>query len=1222
MAIRINFDSTHNAQSPTFILATKSGRKIGKLPAYQIAFRDALNNASDVQFKVNKVDCVSKNTANKTVHMKPISIHDVISTMTGYVKVGSITTDKYKELIEYAMISSHISNTLLQFRGESETYKFRSIIFEYSEEASIINIVNEDNDAILLQIKSDGYIYVNNAGSIGLIADESCKIDLSFDIPLSVVDNKFWNQIRDFKLMYCREYNRWFEIYVEIDESNSLVKNITAKSLGEAELSQINLYEIEINTETDIARDDYAPTVLFDETNPKTSLLNRIMEKAPHYKIDHVDVSIANIQRTFTFDSTSIYDAFQEIAQEINCLFVVDVTTDSDGNICRAVSVFDLESYCLECGKRDEFVGACPNCGSDNVLSGYGKDTTIFVSTDNLADNIHYSTNVDSVKNCFKLIAGDDLMTATLVNCNPNGSGYIWYVSDETKEDMSKELVARLDEYDAQYEYYQKEHETIITGDLLGQYNGLIDKYTEYSSDLEKIPESIIGYPALMNAYYNTIDLYLFLDSGLMPNVEMQDTTAIKEVVKLNAANLSPVAVQDISKVSSATASSAVLAMAKTIVDPRYQVKIKESLLDGTTWVGIFTVTNYSDEEDTATSARINVEINDNYEDFVKQKLDKALNQSADEATDIVALFDLSSDQFINEIKKYSLSRLTSFHDACQTGLDILIEQGVADKETWANQDPDLYREIYEPLYNKLTFLKNEIKTREAEIAIIIGVYDKTGELVTDGLQTFLERERDTIQNILNFESFLGEELWLEFVAYRREDTYQNENYISDGLNNAELFERALEYIEVAKKDIFKSATLQHSISATLKNLLVMKEFSAIVDYFEVGNWIRVRVDGNVYKLRIIEYEIDYDNLANISIVFSDVKNGAAGVSDAESIMSQAASMSSSYGAVSRQASQGKKSNQQLNDWVTKGLALTKMKIIDSAENQNITFDTHGLLCKEYLPITDTYDDKQLKLINRGLYLTDDNWLTSRAGIGDFTFYNPATGKMEETYGVIADTLVGNLILSEKVGIYNTRNSITLDEYGVVITTDNVNVTENQTAFTIRKKTLDDDGNEYLTEVMYIDSDGNLVLNGTIRINSSADTTVSTLDDLTDTNRWTAQINEAVHNESQAIYDSIDQKYTSVLDEATSQLEQYKADIGQYMQFDEDGLTLGALTSSFKTVIDNQRLAFKEGDTVVSYISNSQLYITDAVINNTLILGNFFFSPRSDGGVSLTWQGD
>ena len=298
------------------------------------------------------------------------------------------------------------------------------------------------------------------------------------------------------------------------------------------------------------------------------------------------------------------------------------------------------------------------------------------------------------------------------------------------------------------------------------------------------------------------------------------------------------------------------------------------------------------------------------------------------------------------------------------------------------------------------------------------------------------------------------------------------------------------------------------------------------------------------------------------------------------------------------------------------------MKIIDSAENQNITFDTHGLLCKEYLPITDTYDDKQLKLINRGLYLTDDNWLTSRAGIGDFTFYNPATGKMEETYGVIADTLVGNLILSEKVGIYNTRNSITLDEHGVVITTDNVNVAENQTAFTIRKKTLDDNGNEYLTEVMYIDSDGNLVLNGTIRINSSADTTVSTLDDLTDTNRWTAQINEAVHNESQAIYNSIDQKYTSVLDEATRQLEQYKSDIGQYMQFDEDGLTLGALTSSFKTVIDNQRLAFKEGDTVVSYISNSQLYITDAVINNTLILGNFFFSPRLDGGVSLTWQGD
>ena len=76
------------------------------------------------------------------------------------------------------------------------------------------------------------------------------------------------------------------------------------------------------------------------------------------------------------------------------------------------------------------------------------------------------------------------------------------------------------------------------------------------------------------------------------------------------------------------------------------------------------------------------------------------------------------------------------------------------------------------------------------------------------------------------------------------------------------------------------------------------------------------------------------------------------------------------------------------------------------------------------------------------------------------------------------------------------------------------------------------------------------------------------------------------------------------------------------MQFGDDGLTLGATTSQFKTVIDNQGMYFKQGDTIVSYVNNNQLHIPNAVIEHTLILGDFFFSPRADGGVSLTWQGD
>lgn len=1091
MAVKINFDSTHNVILPTLVLTTRNGRKIGKILYNNLIFKDSMNQYAEFSFDINKVDYDSK--------------------------------------------------------------------------------------------------------------------------------NNLWTQIVDFKLLWVREWNKLFEIYVELDKSNDIIKNVSAKSLGEAELSQINLYNIEINTENDILREDYKPTVLFDKNDPKASLLSRILEKASHYNIGHVDSSISDIQRTFTFDNITIYDAFQKISEEINCLFVMDCYLDSDGNIMREINVYDLESYCVACGERGNFISSCDKCGSDNILHGYGEDTTIFITTENLADNIRFSTDNGSVKNCFKLEAGDDLMTATIVNCNPNGSGYIWYISDEFKNDMSNELVEKLNSYDKQYDYYQNEYNIKISEDLTSKYNSLINKYSSFTDEFDEIVDTIKGYPSLMKNYYDTIDFYLFLNNSLMPNVEISETTAELEIAKLNYSSLSPVSVTNLEVCSAATAENAVLSMAKIIVDSRYQVKVSESKFIDNIWSGIFIVTNYSNSEDTATSSIVTCEINDNYEDFIKQKINKTLNNSIsdEDITNIIQIFELSLNDFSNELKKYSLTRLKSFYDSCQSCIDVLIEQGVSNNETWADKNPNLYNELYLPYYNKLNAISEEIKIREDEIAIIIGVYDKDGEILSEGIQTFLDYEKNKIQKALNFEEYLGDKLWTEFIAYRREDTYNNDNYISDGLNNSELFQKALEFIETAKKDIFKSATLQHSISASLKNLLVIKEFEPIIDYFEVGNWIRINVDGNIYKLRLLEYEIDFNNLENISITFSDVTIVANGINDVESILNQATSIATSYDAVAKQAQQGNQGQKQLNDWVTNGLSLTKVKIIDSADNQNMSWDNHGLLCREYLPLDGNYDDKQLKLINRGLYLTDDNWLTSKAGIGDFTFWNPETQKIEEDYGVIANTLVGNLILSKKVGIYNTNNSIVMDENGLIITSDNNNNNNfNQRLFTIQKK-----NDEVTTPVMYIDSDGNLVLNGSIKVNTVSDTNVNTLDDIADINRFSGLVNDIVHTESQNIYMTIDERYTSVLQETTNQLNQYKAEVGQYMQFNNDGLTLGAINSVFKTVIDNRRLAFYDGDTIVAYISNNQLFIPNAVIENTLTLGKFFLASRSDGGFSITWQG-
>jgi len=1044
--------------------------------------------------------------------------------------------------------------------------------------------------------------------------ETSFKVDKYKDY----VKYHLWEELTDFKLAYCKEFDVWFELYVEKFDERNIIKNISGISLGEAELSQIKVYGIEINTDDDIARDDYEVSILYSKDKPKTSILHRLMEKAPHYKIKYVASTLVNLQRSFSFDGISLYDAFNEISEELNCIFVIDSGMSEDGKPKREISVYDLESYCVDCGHREEFSSKCPKCGSDNILPGYGEDTSIFISSNNLADDITFTTDKDSVKNCFRLEAGDDLMTATVKMCNPNGSQYIWYISDEIKADMSEELSSKISEYDELFKYYANEYAMNIDESVLNAYNDLIRKYYPMNDALQTVSTPIVGYPQLMNAYFNTIDLYLYLHDAMMPSVEAARTTAGLQAAKLGYSSMSPVAVADTSKVSTASANSAVLAVAKTLVSPLYQVKVNEGILDGMVWTGSFKVTNYSDEEDTAISPRFDIVITDDFQTSIKQRLNSSLSGNSDDVTNIVTLFNLPLSEFELELKKYCQVSLSAFENMCQACLNILIENGIANDDNWRTQDVDLYTILYEPYYNKLLAIQAELKLRESELALIIGKKNSDGDFVITGLQNAIDDENEIIQDRLNFQDYLGDELWLEFAAYRRDDTYSNSNYISDGLNNVELFEKAREFLDIAQKEIFKSATLQHTISANLKNLLSMQEFQPIVEHFQVGNWLRIRIDDDIFRLRLLSYDIDYDAIEKLSVTFSDVQRTMSGLSDVQSILNQAASMGSSYDAVKRQSKKGKKSNEQLVDWVDKGLALTKLKIIDNADQQNISWDEYGLLCRRYNEFSEDYGDEQLKIINCGLYLTDDNWKTSKAGIGKFTFWNPKSEETEEAYGVIADTLVGNLILTEEIGIYNVGSSVVIDKNGLTITAD---AQENLKAMTIQRKEYDADGNASILPVMYIDAQGNLVLTGSVKIQAGFDSNISDINDLCNPDKFTDTIQGIVNTESQNIYSSIDGKYKDIIDKTTAQLEQYKADIGQYMTFNEDGLTLGATTSDFKTVIDNQSMRFKQGDETVAYINNNQLYIENATVKQTLMLGNFFFSPRSDGGVSLTWMG-
>lgn len=928
--------------------------------------------------------------------------------------------------------------------------------------------------------------------------------EISFDVYKEIdgVECQLWDDIRDFRLVYIPHldtstFNPWYELSVEVDENDCTIKHCQGVHLQEAELGQLTLNGVEINTEDDIARDDYSPTIIYDPKNPEASALDRILkDKASHYTIVHVDSSIANLQRTFSWDGSSIKDAFDDIANEVECLFKYGEYTNNDGKIHRTISVYDLNDRCMECGERGSFTTkVCPKCGSANINYGYGTDSGIFLSHENFAGDITYSSNKDSVKNCFRLVAGDDLMTATIRNINPSGSQYIWYLSDSVRADMSQALQDKLKAYDTEYESYSTEKQIDIPSTVISEYNALINKYKLYDDTLTNIKYPIIGYSALTDVYYSALNFYSLLKTTLAPASEHgEKTTAAKELTKLTTNTLSPLGIQNAEISSSATVTSAVQNYAKVFIDTSlYRITAKCNTYEAKVWKGTITLTGYSDDEDTATSAELTVYVSDATPDFIKCQIEKAMKKNNVDATGTVALFKKNESEFKQALSFYSVDNLNILASIARGCLDILIQQGVADPEN------ELYSSMYLPYYNRSVWIQDELREREAEVLKLRGTRSNP-----DGVLDYIEKQRQAIANKLDLRSYLGETLWVEFCSFRRDDTYQNDNFISDGLSDTELIAQAKEFIKNAEREIVKSATLQHTISCNLNNFLLVKEqdveespvpivtldgvhiithdqlylvkgnatFSPLLVNFEVGNWVHIEIDGVVYKLRLTSYKIDYDNLDKLDVEFSDVTYGLDYMSDTQSILAQAQSMATSYSMVQHQANKGNNANKQIMDMVENGLNLTNKRIVNAADNQNMVVDESGLLMREKNEFGDDYSAEQTKIINHGFYYTNDGWKTVKTGLGKYIYYDPETGTYKEDYGIIAHKIVGNIILGNELGIYNTSGSVKIDQNGMTITADASDT--NKDLFTLQRK--NEDGS--YTKYVYVDDDGNIKING------------------------------------------------------------------------------------------------------------------------------------------------
>ncbi len=823
--------------------------------------------------------------------------------------------------------------------------------------------------------------------------------DLSFTV-YKTVDGKpcrLWNQLVNFRLIWVKEYNEWFQIKVAIDDSEPITKKvITATSLCEAELSQ-RLLTIEINTPDDIKRADYInPTIFYNPNETDCSLLHRVLkDKCNDYTIQYVDETLYNVQRSFSADNVSVYDFLTgTVAAELGCLFLFDTNN-------RSIYIYDMKTTCLECGYHNEQdFKICPECGCSAIHFPYGKDTNILIDKSTIGSNINLEADTDSIKTCFYIAGGDDTINATLKNISPNGTNQILYFNEDIKSDMPKELVDCLNAYQNLSNHYEQEEIYNLSSLPIDGYNEIITALNNLypSKKWEHLETSYTGFANLTNALYNALDLKMYLENSMMPVWVLEEKDAKSQLTLLTNSTLSPVCVLDVSTVSKYTVNNAVLAMAKCIIDTSmYKVETFDYDFQSQTWTGKFRIQSYTNENDKAENPKsISITISDDSTTYIHQKIKRAIHRL--DNNHIQDIYDIDDkEEFERELIKHCKSNLHIFSEAIQIVLDVLQE------ENCSLENSPLYKDLYEPYYKKKTAIDKELKIREGQIQVV--------ETIFDSIQAILS----TVHNTLNFHQYVGDNLWKLLLSYMREDNYTNENYISDGLSNAQIIQKCEELKEVAKKELMKSGNQQYSISETLTNLLLIKNeqgnciFEPILDDFCLGNFIRTKIDGQIYKMRLIDIHIDYDNLDTLSVTFSDITKGINNLSDRLSnTIAQVSSMSTSYSAIKKQAEQGQQANYSIEKLRTDGLNSAQFNVFNT--HSTIEMDEHGLLSRGYDDVNNFYSDEQLRINNANIIMTKDNWRTTILAIGKQTY--TLNNQTYTIYGVNANTVLAGQIIS------------------------------------------------------------------------------------------------------------------------------------------------------------------------------------------------------------------
>lgn len=871
----------------------------------------------------------------------------------------------------------------------------------------------------LCETNKDKICQLNTTNTSGSFKFNSYS-ELSFEVARVYNDtttgqtkvNPYFDKIESPRLIYLENF-AYFELQGPKLDSDGIKesKTCTCYSL-EYTLSTKYIEDFNINTgKVDSLEvlnaddpDNIKPITLYNPNNIKLSLLHLALEKAYGWSIGYVDTSIATLSRQFEVGRQSIYDfLINEICKKFNCYIVFDTINNTINLYAES-----LTSKFIGDGSTTEFLISPPFAQIGTVsIDGYktirwtynsttGKllledapesgahievvdgaltewETDVFVTFDNLAQNINVNYDSDSIKTVLTVTYGDDLDIRE-VN---TGLPYITDISYfYTVDWMGQEL------YDVYTKYLQKSNE----------YNS---EYTNNTQEMLDISNRInheenrlsLEYSIVQSVNSTTVGTY-YVRGGTYPNYYYtevslpEDYNANTTYYSTSTTNLNEEKVSDL-----------YVALKKYFNKDSTWEEELDKLSDSFKFMETYSLENLKNKLK-GTNDRLNNKTIDN---AIKNFLGEMWNQIG--RTPLKTLY----------YEPYKTVQTTNMN-----------MESVNDGETpgnWSNPDHPNYP-FYYPVTLYLSSIEKAIAARDASISIYQSQYDT------------IQQKNISIRNELAMDVFFkkyyidkgysdkdadknAKQLLIRLNAFLREDELHLDDIIETlQTSTSESFKLKQDAIESGRIELQKICQPQLQFSMTMANIYALPEFEPIINQFQLGKVIKVGLRRDYIKQsRLLQVDLNFDDLSDFSCEFGDLTSLRTQSDIHADLLAKAVSAGKSVAEYGGYWTHGADTVTDIDLRLQEGLlnSIEALKAIDGTQNAYI--DKYGIHLEMVNPDTGEVGDKRVWMVNNQIVFTDDGFKTSKAALGEF--------KIGETthYGLLAQAvLAGYIEGSQMVG--------------------------------------------------------------------------------------------------------------------------------------------------------------------------------------------------------------